>query len=66
MHLVMIAATRGSCISTLLRIPSVRIALYIIPLLLWLVIIPAELRNCPVLGTTSFGILPMCSVVYPN
>ena len=48
-----------------LRIPSVRIALYLLPLLLWLVPIHAELRNCPVLGTTTFGILPLCSVVYP-
>ena len=33
-----------------LRIPSVRIALYIILLRLWLVLIHVELRNCPVPG----------------
>ena len=52
MQLVMIAAAQW-------------IALYIIPLLLWLVLIHAELRNCPVLGTNTFGLLSLFSVVYP-
>ena len=48
-----------------LRILSVRIALYLIPLLLWLVLIHVELRNCPVPGTT-FGLLPLCShLIFP-
>ena len=48
-----------------LRIISVRIALYIIPSLLWLVLIHVELGNCPVPGTKTFGPLPLCSVVNP-
>ena len=46
-----------------LRIPYVRIALYLILLRLWLVIIHVELKNCPVPGTNTFGPLPPCSVV---
>ena len=38
-----------------LRIPSVRILLYLILLRLWLVIIHFGLRNCPEPGTTTFG-----------
>ena len=48
-----------------LLIPSVRIALYIILLRLWLVLIHVELRNCPVPGTKTFGPLPLCSVMSP-
>ena len=33
--------------------------LYLIPLLLWLVLIHVELRNCPVPGTKTFGLLPL-------
>ena len=36
-----------------------RIALYLISLLLWLVLIHVELRNCPVPGTKTFGLLVM-------
>ena len=48
-----------------LRILSVRIALYLIPSLLWLVLILVELGNCHVPGTQMFGPLPQCSVVNP-
>ena len=48
-----------------LRILYVRTALYIISSLLWLVLIYVELRNCPVLDTKTFGLLPLCSVMYP-
>ena len=48
-----------------LRIMSVRTTLYLISSLLWLVLIHVELRNCLVLGTTTFGLLPLCSVMYP-
>ena len=37
------------------RVLSVRIPLYIIPLLLWSVLIHVELRNCPVPGTQTVG-----------
>ena len=49
-----------------LQILSVRTALYLISSLLWLVLIHVELRNCPELGTKTFGILPLCSVTYPS
>ena len=39
------------------RISDVMTALYIIPSLLWLVLIHVELRNCHVLGTTIVGLL---------
>ena len=42
------------------RILSVRTALYLIPLLLWLVLIHVELRNCPVSDTKTTPVL--CSV----
>ena len=42
-----------------------RIALYliVIPLLLWLVLIHVESRNCPVSGTKTFGLRHLCSSV---
>ena len=43
---------------------SVRTALYLIPSLLWLVRIHVELRNCPVSDAKTFGLLPLCIVVY--
>ena len=49
-----------------LRVLSVRIALYLISLLLWLVLIHVELRNCPVPSTKTVGLLPLFSVVYPR
>ena len=48
------------------QILSVKTTLYLIPALLWLVLTHVELRNCPVLGTETVGLLPLCSVVYPN
>ena len=43
-----------------------RIALYLISLLLWLVLIHVELRNCPVPGTTTFwsSTPVLCSVFH--
>ena len=43
------------------QILSVKTTLYLIPPLLWLVLIHIELRP----GTTTFGLLHLCSVVYP-
>ena len=46
-----------------LQVLSVRIALYLISLLLWLVLIHVELRNCPVPGTKTWSSTPvLCSV----
>ena len=42
---------------------SVKTTIYLIPSLLWLVLIHVELRNCPVLCTITFGLLPVCTVV---
>ena len=61
----MIAAFLVVVLRRCLRIISVRTAIYLIPSLLWLVIIHVELRNCPVPGTQTFGPLPLCSVVNP-
>ena len=47
------------------QILSVKTTLYIIPSLLWLVLTHVEFGNCPVLGTITAGLLPLCSVVYP-
>ena len=46
------------------HILSVKTTLYLIPSLLWLVLIHVELRNCPIPGTTTVGLLPhvLCSV----
>ena len=66
MQLVMIAAAQWFFYDDVcLRILSVRTTLYLIPMLLWLVLIHVELRNCPVPGTKPFGLLPLCSVVNP-
>ena len=48
-----------------IRIIYMRTALYLIPSLLWSVLIRVELRNCPLPGTKTFGLLPLSYVVYP-
>ena len=51
----------GLVLRRCLRIISVSTAIYLIPSLLWFVLIHVELRNCPVPGTKTFGPLPLCS-----